>query len=121
MVSHYGFNLHRLIINDFEYFFTSPIVIHVSSLVNYLFRFVAHFLKIGCLFFLFCFTVLVFYCCYNKLHKLNDLDNRNLLSYSSIGSKCDTDLTGLKSRSQLSYIPFWRQKGKNCFLVFSRF
>lgn len=35
--------------------------------------------------------------------------------------KSNTGLTGLKSRYQLGYIPFWRLPGKNSFLVFSIF
>ena len=53
-------------------------------------------------------------------HKFSGLNNTNL-SLSVVGQKSNTCLTGLTSRCQQHYIPFWRLQRNVCFLALSSF
>ena len=52
------------------------------------------------------YSLLVFYCCSNKLPQTVIYSYTTLLSYSCEGQKSNTSLTGLKSRCWQDYIPF---------------
>lgn len=63
--------------------------------------------------------VLVFCCWCIKWSWIWCLNNTNVLSYTSVGQKPDTSLTGSESRCQQGCFPLWQLQGRICFLAFS--
>lgn len=63
---------------------------------------------------------LVFYCCYKKSSQTWGF-NGNLLLYSSVGHKSDTNLIGLKSRFQQGYVPLGGSREEPAFFPFPAF